>query len=210
MKNHLIAVALVLAVTFGIQSFAPLHTSPNAQYKVGDVARDFNLKNVDGKMVSMADYKDAKGFIVIFTCNHCPVAKLYESRIIALDKEFASQGYPVIAINPTDPSFYPDDTYQKMVSYAKERNYSFPYLDDATQEITRAYGATNTPHVFVLNRENGKLVVRYVGAIDDNAEDATQARTHYVADAVNALLAGNTIAVTHTKAIGCGIKMKQG
>jgi peroxiredoxin len=209
MKHYLIFTALVLAVTFGIQSFTPLHIGPSTQYKVGDVARDFSLKNVDGKMISLAGYKDAKGFIVVFTCNHCPVAKLYESRIMALDQQFAAKGYPVIAINPTDPSIYPDDTYQKMVSYAKERNYSFPYLDDATQEITRTYGATNTPHVFVLNRENGKLIVRYVGAIDDNAEDASQAKTHYVADAVNALLAGKPVAVTKTKAIGCGIKMKQ-
>lgn len=209
MKHYLIFAALVLAVTFGVQSFTPLHVGPSTQYKVGDVARDFNLKNVDGKMISLADYTEAKGFIVVFTCNHCPVAKLYESRVNELNKAFAPKGYPVIAINPTDPSFYPDDTYQKMVAYAKERNYSFPYLDDATQEITRAYGATNTPHVFVLNKENGKLVVRYVGAIDDNAEDASQVKTHYVADAVNALLAGKAIAVTHTKAIGCGIKMKQ-
>jgi peroxiredoxin len=209
MKHYLIFTALVLAVTFGAQSFTPLHPGPSAQYKVGDVARDFSLRNVDGKMISLANYKEAKGFIVVFTCNHCPVAKLYESRIMALDQHYASKGYPVIAINPTDPAAYPDDTYQKMVSYAKERNYSFPYLDDATQEITRAYGATNTPHVFVLNREDGTLVVRYVGAIDDNAEDASQAKTHYVADAVNALLAGKAIATTHTKAIGCGIKLKQ-
>jgi peroxiredoxin len=188
-------------------SFAPKE-GPASGYKVGDAAMDFHLKNVDGKMVSLADNKSAKGFIVIFTCNHCPIAKLYESRIIALDKQFASKGYPVIAINPTDPAAYPDDTYAKMVSYAKERNYSFPYLDDESQAITRAYGATNTPHVFVLNKENGKLVVRYVGAIDDNAQDESQVKVHYVANAVNQLLAGKPVAMPKTKAVGCGIKLK--
>ena len=207
MKHYSIFASLLLAVTFGIQSFTPVGMGPSG-YKAGDVARDFNLKNVDGKMVSLANYKEAKGFIVVFTCNHCPVAKLYESRIAALDQQFVAKGYPVIAINPTDPSIYSDDTYEKMVSYAKERNYSFPYLDDATQEITRTYGATNTPHVFVLNKENGKLIVRYIGAIDDNADDATQVTKHYVADAVNSLLAGKPVATPKTKAIGCGIKIK--
>jgi peroxiredoxin len=208
MKHYSIFASLLLAVTLGITSFTPIHTAPTG-YKVGTVAQDFKLKNVDGKMVSLANFKDAKGFIVVFTCNHCPVAKLYETRVSALDQQFASKGYPVIAINPTDPAAYPDDTYEKMVSYAKERNYSFPYLDDASQKITREYGATNTPHVFVLNKENGKLIVRYVGAIDDNADDASQATKHYVADAVNSLLAGQPIATPKTKAIGCGIKMKQ-
>lgn len=209
MKHYLIFAALLLAGSLGVTSFTPAHMGPSSQYKVGDVARDFNLKNVDGKMVSLASYNNAKGFIVVFTCNHCPVAKLYESRVMELNKEFASKGYPVIAINPTDPAAYADDSFDKMVERAHEQHYSFPYLDDESQEITRAYGATNTPHVFVLNKENGKLIVRYVGAIDDNAEDATQVKTHYVADAVNSLLAGKAIATTHTKAIGCGIKMKQ-
>ncbi len=207
MKHYLIFAALVLAGTLGITSFTPIGIGPSG-YKAGDVAQDFHLKNVDGKMVSLANYKDAKGFIVVFTCNHCPVAKLYESRVQALDQQFAAKGYPVIAINPTDPAVYPDDTYEKMVSYAKARNYSFPYLDDASQKITREYGATNTPHVFVLNKQDGKVIVRYTGAIDDNADDATQATKHYVADAVNALIAGQPVAIAKTKAIGCGIKMK--
>jgi peroxiredoxin len=207
MKNYLILASLLVVGFLGVVSFAPNDTGTKG-YKVGDAAMDFHLKNVDGKMVSLADNKSAKGFIVIFTCNHCPVAKLYESRIEALDKQFAHAGYPVIAINPTDPAAYPDDSYAQMVSYAKERNYSFPYLDDESQKITTAYGATNTPHVFVLNKENGKLVVRYVGAIDDNAQDETQVKVRYVANAVNQLLAGKPVATPKTKAVGCGIKMK--
>ena len=208
MKHYSILTTLLLALTLGLTSFTPAGIGPSG-YKAGDIAQDFHLKNVDGKMVSLANFKEAKGFIVVFTCNHCPVAKLYETRIAELNKQYAKQGYPVIAINPTDPNAYPDDTWEKMVSYAKERNYSFPYLDDASQRITREYGATNTPHVFVLEKVNGKLVVRYTGAIDDNSDDATQVTKHYVADAVNALLTGQPITVAHTKAIGCGIKMKQ-
>src|ERR1035441_7504067 len=207
MKHYLILASLVVVGFLGIVSFAP-KDGPKTGYKVGDVAQGFHLKNVDGKMVSLADQKQAKGFIVIFTCNHCPIAKLYESRIEALDKQFAKQEYPVIAINPTDPAAYSDDTYDKMVERAHERNYTFPYLADESQEITRTYGATNTPHVFVLNKESGKLIVRYVGAIDDNAQDADLVKTHYVADAVNALLAGKPVPVAKTKAVGCGIKMK--
>src|ERR1700683_2264957 len=97
-------------------------------YKVGDKAADFKLKNVDGKMVSMADYKDAKGFIVVFTCNHCPFAKAYEDRVIALNAKYASKGYPVIAINPNDPSQVEEDSYANMQARAKAKNYAFPYL----------------------------------------------------------------------------------
>jgi len=182
--------------------------TPPKGYKVGHKADDFSLKNVDGQMVSMADYPDAKGFIVIFTCNHCPYSIAYEDRIIALDKKYKSLGYPVIAINPNDASIVPDDSYPKMVERAKEKGFSFPYLHDETQEVYRKYGATRTPHVFVLQKEKKALRVEYIGAIDDNTRDAEQVTKRYVEDAVDALLAGKTPEVTFTKAIGCTIKDK--
>lgn len=177
-------------------------------YKVGDTARDFNLKNVDGKMVTLKDMKDAKGFIVVFTCNHCPFAKAYEERIIALDKKFSSEGYPVIAINPNDPSIVEEDSYDNMIQRAKEKKYSFPYLIDQTQEIAAVYGATKTPHVFILQKVKDNLVVKYIGAIDNNTDEPEKADKKYVDEAVNSLLHGKEIAVTETKAIGCGIKWK--
>jgi peroxiredoxin len=177
-------------------------------YEPGSTAVDFNLKNVDGKTVSLSDYSTAKGFIVVFTCNHCPYAKAYEDRIIALDKKYASKGYPVIAINPNDPSKNPDDDFTGMQARAKLKGYTFPYLVDETQETTRAYGATKTPHVYVVQKEAGKYVVRYVGAIDDNYEDASAVKEKYVEDAVDALLANKTVKVKTTKAIGCTIKWK--
>lgn len=178
-------------------------------YKIGDEATDFELKNIDGKMVSLADYKDAKGFIVIFTCNHCPYAKAYEDRIIALDKKYKDLGYPVIAINPNDPTVQPEDSFEEMQIRAKEKGYTFPYLLDEGQKIYPQYGATKTPHVFLLNKENGKNIVRYIGTIDDNYEDANDVSVKYVEEAVDALLAGKPITTETTVAIGCTIKVKK-
>jgi peroxiredoxin len=178
-------------------------------YKVGDSAEDFKLKNVDGKEVSLAGYKDAKGFIVVFTCNHCPFAKAYEQRIIDLDNKYASKGYPVIAINPNDAVAYPDDSFENMVKRSKEKKYPFPYLMDETQYVAKQYGALKTPHIYILKKDKNALKVAYIGAIDDNSEDAAQVKTKYVENAVNELLAGKPVTVTETKAIGCGVKWKK-
>lgn len=177
-------------------------------YKVGDKAMNFKLKNVDGKMVSMSDYKTAKGFIVIFTCNHCPFAKAYEDRIIALNTKYAPQGYPVIAINPNDPTQVEEDSYANMQARAKAKNYQFPYLVDETQNIARTYGAAHTPHVFVLQKSGGDYIVRYIGAIDDNSDDPSAVKQKYVENAVNNLLAGKPVNPSFTKAIGCSIKWR--
>lgn len=177
-------------------------------YEVGDKATDFKLKNVDGSWISLSDYDDAKGFIVIFTCNHCPYAVKYEDRIIALDKKYKDKGYPVIAINPNDPEAQPEDSFEKMKVRAAEKGFTFPYLFDDGQEIYPQYGATKTPHVFLLEKESKDLLVRYIGAIDDNYKSADQVEDKYVENAVDALLAGNSVPVKETKAIGCSIKTK--
>jgi len=171
-------------------------------YEVGDKATDFKLKNVDGKMVSLADFKEAKGFIIIFDCNTCPYSKAYNERIIDLNEKYAAKGFPVITINANDGS---GDSYEDMVRIANKKKYKFPYLYDETQTIAKTYGATNTPHVFVLNRD---LKVSYIGAIDDNARNAASATKKYVENAVDALLTGKSVPVTKTKAVGCGIKWR--
>jgi len=179
-------------------------------YKVGDKAADFKLKNVDNKMVAMADYKDAKGIIVVFTCNHCPFAKKYESRIMDLDKKMKPKGFPVVAISPNDPTVEPDDSFENMQKRAKEKSYSFPYLIDETQNVAKEYGATKTPHVYVLGKQkDASYVVKYIGAIDDNCDDASAVKEKYVENAVNNLLAGKPVTPDFTKAIGCGIKWKK-
>ncbi len=174
-------------------------------YEVGDTASDFKLKNVNGKMVSLADFKDAKGFIVIFDCNTCPYSKAYNDRIIGLNKKYASAGYPVIAINPNDATQSSGDSFDEMVKLAKKKGYDFPYLVDEAQSVAKSFGATNTPHAFVLTKE---LKVAYIGAIDDNARKPEAASKKYVEEAVNSLLAGKPVTTTKVKAIGCGIKWR--
>lgn len=177
--------------------------------KVGDKAPDFSLKNVDGKVVSLSDYRSQKGAIVIFTCNHCPYAKLYEDRIIALHQEYAPKGFPVIAINPNAPEIVPEDSYENMQKRAKEKGYPFPYLFDETQAVARAYGATKTPHVFLLKNEGEAFTVAYIGAIDDSPNDPKKVQKRYLADAIDALLTGSPVPLTETKAIGCSVKYRK-
>ncbi len=177
-------------------------------YEVGDTVTDFKLKNTNGKMVALTDYKDAKGVIVIFDCNTCPYSKAYNDRIIALNKKYASQGFPLVAVQPNDPEVSPGDSYDEMVSHAKKNGYEFPYLFDDGQNVSKAFGATNTPHVFLLKKEGAAFKVAYIGAIDDNARDASAVSKKYVEDAVDALLAGKAVSTGKTKAMGCTIKWK--
>ncbi len=177
-------------------------------YKTGDNASDFKLKNVDGKFVSLADFPNAKGFVVIFTCNHCPFAKAYQDRIIEIDRKYKQLGYPVVAINSNDPGLSPEDSYDQMIVRAKEKGFTFPYLFDETQTVYRTYGATRTPHVFLLQKQGKNLVVKYIGAIDDNYEDATKVSQPYLANALNSVIAGKSPDPSYTKAIGCSIKDK--
>ncbi|MEM8584525.1 MAG: thioredoxin family protein [Bacteroidota bacterium] len=179
----------------------------NAQLAVGDEAPDFDLMNIDGENMSLADMPDTEGFIVVFTCNHCPVAKLYEQRIIELDAAFSDQGYPVVAINPNDPVRKPQDSYENMQTRAEEKGYTFPYLVDATGETAKAYGATRTPEIYLLQRnEDGQLILAYTGAIDNNSADATAADEHYVTEAIANLKDGKAADPDFTRAIGCTIK----
>lgn len=221
MKHLFLAAAMLFTITGCAQDSADKTTATKETaavtqttekevtgYKIGDEATDFSLKNIDGEMVALTDYPESKGYIVIFTCNHCPYAKAYEDRIIALDKEFKDKGFPVIALNPNDPEVQPEDNFEQMQIRAKEKGFTFPYLLDEGQHIYPQYGATKTPHVFLLNKENGKNIVRYIGAIDNNHADANDVDEYYVADAVNALLAGQAVKVETTKAIGCTIKTK--
>lgn len=200
MKKLILCAAMMMALVAGV----PVKNG----YDIGDIAADFKLKNVDGNMLSMSDLKEAKGFIVIFDCNTCPYSKAYNERIIGLNNKYATQGFPVIAINANDATESPGDSYEKMVSVSKKKGYTFPYLIDESQTVARTYGATNTPHVYVLHRVGKDLKVAYIGTIDDNARNAAAVTRKYVEEAVDALLAGKAVPTTKTKAIGCGIKWK--
>lgn len=196
----------LFTVVMMVSAFATI----NAQngYDIGDVATDFKLENIDGKFVSLSDYEDAKGFIVVFTCNTCPYAVKYEDRIVALDKKYAKEGYPVVAIMPNDTDVKPGDSMEAMKKRAKVKGYTFAYLMDEGQKIYPQYGATKTPHVYILEKTDEGNIVRYIGAIDDNYKSADKVSVTYVEDAVNALLAGKEVPETKTRAIGCSIKVK--
>ncbi len=178
-------------------------------YQIGDVATDFRLLNVDGNYLSMSDYEDINGVILIFSCNHCPFVVAYEDRMIDLHNEFAPKGFPVLAINPNDTIVEPRDSFTKMIERAQEKNFPFDYVIDANQEIFPQYGATHTPHVFLLEKVGDEFIVAYIGAIDDNARDASAVQVRYLANAINALIAGERPDPAVTRAIGCTIKVRQ-
>jgi peroxiredoxin len=212
MKNKYsftILFAIALSTIISVFAFTGVDASLDRfvfTYSIGDKAEDFSLKNIDGKMVSLSDFKEAKGFILIFTCNTCPYSVANEDRIIELDKKYKPRGFPVIAINPNNPEVSSGDGFELMKDRAAEKGFTFPYLLDEGQKVYPKYGATRTPHVFVLEKDNKDLIVRYIGAIDDSSRDAASVRKKYVENAVNALLADQPVEMTSTKAIGCSIK----
>jgi glutathione peroxidase-family protein len=203
-KKFLVSLVVVLALgTVATIVFKQKNAQAAASgYEIGSIVTDFKLKNTDGTTFALSNYKDKKGVIVVFTCNHCPFAKAYEDRIIDLDKKFAASGFPVVAINPSDASSYDEDSFDKMAARAKEKAYTFP------QATAKAFGAARTPHLFILKNEGGKFVVQYIGTIDDNAQDPASVTKRYVEDAIGNMLAGKPVVTTQTKAVGCSIKWK--
>ncbi|MFO7617710.1 MAG: thioredoxin family protein [Bacteroidales bacterium] len=191
----------LLAVSISVAAVAGL--------KPGDKAAGFKLKNIDGKTISLDDYLKHDGVILVFSCNTCPVVVAYEDRIIGLDKKFASKGYPVIAINSNDPVQAPGDSYDKMIDRAKEKGFTFPYLYDDTQEVAMAYGATKTPHVYLLTKKKDHFRVAYVGAIDDNQRNPSAVKQAWVEEAIAALKSGTKPATEQTVAVGCSIKYRK-
>ena len=175
----------------------------------GTKAPAFDLPGVDGREISFASFPQAKGYIIVFTCNTCPVAQRYEQRIIDLNAKYAPLGYPVIAINPNDPELASGDSYDAMKERAKAKHYQFPYLFDKGQKITDAYGAKSTPHIFLVQKTNDNYIVVYTGAIDNDPEDDNASRTVYIDHAINDLSTGKTPDPSITRAIGCSVKRKK-
>ena len=199
LKAVLVVLVFVVGTAFTINTI-------DKGYEIGDVIEDFSLKNVDDKNVSLKNLKGAKGAILVFTCNHCPYSKMYEDRIIALDKKYKGLGFPVIAINPNDPAVSSGDDFKSMKERAESKGFTFPYLYDEGQKVYPKFGATKTPHVFILNKKKDDFILEYIGAVDDNARDEKNVREKYVEDAVDNLLKGKKLTKTKTKAIGCSIK----
>ncbi len=176
-----------------------------AKLKIGDQAIPFTLPGVDDKTHSLSDYADKEAVVVIFSCNHCPYVRAWEDRMVQIQADYADKGVQLIAINANDATKYPDDSFPKMKERAREKGFNFPYLYDETQEVARAYGAERTPEVFLFDK-NGTL--RYHGAIDDNYENPNAVRRHYLREALDAVLAGQTPAITETPPVGCTVKWR--
>ncbi|MBS1492778.1 MAG: thioredoxin family protein [Bacteroidetes bacterium] len=169
---------------------------------------DFTLKNVDGKMLSLKDFPDSKGFIVVFTSNGCPFAKLYPQRMNEMNLKYRPLNVPLIAINSSDTLQFEENSFMEMVKTAKEGNYNFSYLSDADQIAARNFGAKKTPHAFVIWKENNEWIIKYNGAIDDNAAHPEEVKNKFVENAVDELLKGEEVKVKETKSIGCSIIYK--
>lgn len=176
-----------------------------ANLKTGDKAIPFTLPGVDGRVHSLAEYADREAVVVIFSCNHCPYVRAWEDRMVQIQADYADKGVQLIAISANDAQKYPDDSFPRMKERAEEKGFNFPYLYDETQEVARAYGAERTPEVFLFDK-NG--VLRYHGAIDDNYENPNAVRHHYLRDALDAVLAGQTPPTTETPPVGCTVKWK--
>ncbi|MFN0035029.1 MAG: thioredoxin family protein [Saprospiraceae bacterium] len=194
---------LLLSVALLAFLMLTLSASNPKTYAIGDTAENFSLKSVKGDTVSLSDYQNESGVIVVFTCNHCPFAQLYEQRIIDLHRTFAPQGFPVVAINPNSPLIIPEDGFEKMQERARLKHYPFEYLFDEGQTVYPQFGATRTPHVFVLDANR---VVRYIGAIDNNPEAPSASTQRWVENAVRALLNGEKPNPESTKSVGCTVK----
>jgi len=194
-----LSIVVVAILTFAFTS------KTEKGYKVGDTIEDFTLKNIDDKMVSLSNYGEAKGFIIIFTCNMCPYSVANEDRIIALDAKYKSKGYPVISINPNDPKASKGDSFEDMKLRAAEKGFTFPYLFDDGQKVFPKFGASKTPHVYIVNASAMK--VEYIGAIDNSSRNPDAVSEKYVENVIDALLVGKKPTKTETRAIGCSIKV---
>lgn len=173
-----------------------------------NVVPDFALRNVDGRKIATADYKEAKGFIIVFTCNHCPFAKLYPERMNALHEKYASLNVPFLAINSMDTLLYEDEGMEQMKEKARLEQYHFPYFQDATQEVGKIFKAEHTPAAYVIWKEDNQWVMKYKGAIDSDGAHPEKA-IPYLADAVDDLLQSKKVRQPRTQSFGCRIMYRK-
>jgi peroxiredoxin len=192
--------AVTMAAVVILLAACSTQAAPREALKVGDAAPDWSgIQGVDDKEHSLSEYKKAKVVVVVFTCNHCPVAVVYQDRLIAVQKDYKEKGVQVVAVNVNN---IPADRLEPMKVRAKEKKFNFPYIYDPSQKMAHDYGAKVTPHVFVLDKDR-KVV--YIGAIDDN-NNPKAAQKHYLRDALDAVLAGKKPDPAETKARGCTVK----
>lgn len=180
------------------------------ELKIGSEAPNFRLPGVDGREYGLEDFSDAKALVVIFMCNHCPYVIAIQERINQLAREYGPKGVRVVGINPNDAERYPDDSFEAMKERASEQGYEFPYLQDETQEVAKAYRAVCTPDPYVYARdgEGARFLLRYHGRLDDNWKEPSRVTRRELAEALDAILAGREVPAGQHPSMGCSIKWK--
>ena len=173
---------------------------------IGSKIPAFKLKAVDGEIYSLDSFRDSKGLVIIFSCNHCPYVQAYEERIISLQGDYRNKGVSILAINSNEDINYPEDSFESMIKRAAEKKFNFIYLRDEDQTVAKAFDATHTPEIFLFNEER-KLV--YHGKIDDNWQEPEKVVNHYLRKALDEMLTGKEISIPETYSIGCTIKWKR-
>ena len=197
-KSGCIPVLFVLGITFMCFSFISINDNERQ-------IKNFSLKSVSNKVVSLSEYKNAKGFMVVFMCNKCPMAKFYSERLSKLNNQFKSKQVYLLAINAMDTLAYAEESFKLMQKKAKTEKLNFPYLQDKLQIVGKQFKATHTPQAFVIwKNKSGQYTIKYQGSIDDNAGDATNAKP-YLAQAVEELLQNKTVSNPKTESFGCRI-----
>jgi peroxiredoxin len=174
--------------------------------QIGGYAPDFELPGIDGSVHHLARYLEQfRAVAVVFMCNHCPYVKLYLERLKQIQSEFQGQGVTLIGINPNDAEQFPEDSFEKMQTFAADHQVNFPYLRDVTQEVAHTFGATKTPQVFLLNQQG---VLCYSGAVDDSPQNPQSVNRQYLRDAIAKILAEEPIVPASTEPIGCSVKWR--
>lgn len=210
--KHLVVLICVFACLASGMTFGQKPKRPVRTLEIADRAPDFNLPGVDGRNYRLKDFANAKILVIVFTCNHCPTARAYEERLKKIAADYKDKGVTLVAISPNDPQAvrldelgYTDlsDSFEEMKIRAKHKGFNFPYLYDGDkQEVSRAYGPTATPHVFIFDADRN---LRYVGRID-NSERVSRVKSQDTRNAIEALLVGKSVPVEKTRAFGCSIK----
>lgn len=178
--------------------------------QLGSKAPPFSLPGVDGKTYSLESFKNARGLLVVFMCNHCPYVIAVHERLSKLARAYADRGFAVIGINSNDPNYNEADSFENMKKTAKEWGLPFPYVFDETQQVARAYDAVCTPDPYLYENKGGDFVLRYRGRIDDSWKDEAQVREQSMERAMDLLLEGKTIAEDQqVPSMGCSIKWKE-
>lgn len=195
---------LMYTALFGfLLAFTLMQTQVMAQEKEKATIDGFSLKDAKAQEVSLKDFADQKAVVVVFTSSHCSWATKYEERLAKLHERFSEKGVAFLAINSNDASINQNDAVARMRQLSP---FPFPYLKDEEQKVARMFGASRTPEVYVLLPKDSAFSVVYHGKIDDNPLDEASVKEAYLADAIEALLAGKAVETNETDASGCNIK----